>query len=185
MQKPPCARCLLYHLKTSQIPESLSSGYLSGNTAEVPLQIRLLLCLRVCFPCLFHHSSAASQHVYFKALTGALGYRRLQLHQLLQSLIEALWCEFVLLPESDREMKTTWLRSPAPLYRGISGINSVWGCARALTLKMAPPGVIIPILLQWMIIKANSIALSQAPALLGERERKNYRENKAAIWVNC
>ncbi len=185
MQKPPCARCLLYHLKTSQIPESLSSGYLSGNTAEVPLQIRLLLCLHVCFPRLFHHSSATSQHVYFKALTGALGYRRLQLHQLLQSLIEALWCEFVLLPESDREMKTTWLRSPAPLYRGISGINSIWGCARALTLKMAPPGVIIPILLQWMIIKANSIALSQAPALLGERERKNYRENKAAIWVNC
>lgn len=142
-------------------------------------------CLHVCFPRLFHHSAATSQHVFFKALAGALGYRRLQLHQLLQSLIEALWCEFVLLPESDREMKTTWLKSPAPLYRGISGINSVWGCAQALTLKMAPPGVIIRILLQWMIIKANSIALSQAPALLDERERKNYRENKAAIWVNC
>lgn len=137
------------------------------------------------FTSAFHHGAATSQHVFFKALTGALGYRRLQLHQLLQSLIEALWCEFVLLPKSDREMKTTWLRSPAPLYRGISGINSVWGCTRALALKMAPPGVIIRILLQWMIIKANSIALSQAPALLDERGIENYRENKAAIWVSC
>lgn len=136
--------------------------------------MRFYRCLCVCLPTLPSlHSTATSQHVFFKALTGAPGYRRLQLHQLLQSLIEALWCEFVLLHRSDREMKTTRLRSPAPPYRGISGINSVWGCAQALALKTAPPGVIIRILLQWMIIKANSIALSQAAALRDEREREN------------
>lgn len=119
--------CVVYgttpkHLRSQNL---FPSGHLSGNTAEVPLQISLLLCLHVCFPHLFHHGTATSQHIFFKALTGALGYQRLQLHQLLQSLIEALWCEFVLLPKSDRKMKTTWLRSPVPLYRGISGINSV------------------------------------------------------------
>lgn len=119
--------CVVYgttpkHLRSQNL---FPLGHLSGNTAEVPLQMSLLLCLHVCYPRLFHHSTVTSQHVFFKALTGALGYQRLQLHQLLQSLIEALWCEFVLLPESDREMKTTWLRSPALLYRGISGINSV------------------------------------------------------------
>lgn len=118
MRKPLCVQYIVYR---NPLPKLLRSG----NIAEVPLQIRLLLCLHVCFPHLFHQTAATSQHVFFKALTGALGYQRLQLHQLLQSLIEALWCEFVLLPESDREMKTTWLRSPALLYRGISGINSI------------------------------------------------------------